>query len=199
MTYPPPPTDPPAYQPGYAAPTTPGAPTQPYPMYGPAPTPPPKRSTGLIVAFVVALSILLCGGTAVAGALLVDRANDPDVVSDPTTAPATEAPDPTPAQTTEAPSGGRVVVYEVTGDGPVGIVYLKEDGRTPVQVRNTELPWRLELTLDEDARLVTVTAIRGATKSGSIDCRITIDGEEVATKSAKGTFATATCTQLVLD
>ena len=90
------------------------------------------------------------------------------------------------------------MVYEVTGDGPVSIVFLKEDGVTPERASDTDLPWRKELTLAEDAALVTVTAIRSGGGKGSIECRITIDGEEVAKKKANGTFATATCTKLIL-
>ncbi|MFC0526416.1 MmpS family transport accessory protein [Phytohabitans kaempferiae] len=204
MTYPPPYEQ----QPGAKAPSS-SPPTTPYPTYLGPPAPPPKRSNGPILAVVIVLAVLLLGGTATAGVLLVNRSEDPGTVAtDRTTDPAT----PRPEQTTpeagddddngsdsdnDGNSGGKVV-YEVTGDGPVSIVFLKEDGLTPERASDTDLPWRKEQTLDSGAALVTVTAIRSGGGTGSIECRITIDGEEVAKKTATGTYATVTCNKLIL-
>ncbi|WP_173041291.1 MmpS family transport accessory protein [Phytohabitans flavus] len=160
---------------------------------------------------MVALAVLLVGGTVVAGVLLVGGNDDPGGVTADSTrgaeTPRAEETRPDPDDTDDdygpgdnsgSGNGGGKVVYEVTGDGPVSIVFLKADGVTPERASDTDLPWRKELTLAEDAALVTVTAIRSGGGQGSIECRITIDGEEVSKKSASGTFATATCTKLII-
>ncbi|MEH1123366.1 MmpS family transport accessory protein [Micromonospora sp. CPCC 206061] len=179
------------------------------PMYEPPQPPRPRRSNGPLLAVVIVLAVLLCGGSGVAGVLLVDQSGQPD---DPTTTPSDYAGRPPTERPTERPSerpsgppssepdggGGRDVVYEVTGEGPATIVYVKADGLTVVQESDAELPWRLELTLEDTAAVATVTATRGLRSSGTVNCRLTIDGKEVAKKSASGNFATATCTKLVL-
>ncbi|MCW6008797.1 hypothetical protein K1W54_30280 [Micromonospora sp. CPCC 205371] len=167
------------------------------PMYEPPQPPRPRRSNGPLLAVVIALAVLLCGGSGVAGVLLVNRNNQPD---DPVTTPSSYAGRPSKESPSSEPAGdgGRDVVYEVTGEGPATIVYVKEDGRTVVQESDVDLPWRLELTLDDSAALATVTATRGLRSNGAVNCRLTIGGKEVAKKSASGTFATATCTKLVL-
>jgi hypothetical protein len=199
MTYPPPYEQQPGAQPPSSAP-----PTSPYPTYLGAPTPPPRRrSNGPILAVVIVLAVLLAGGTVTMCALL-GQTPDPgttatDNTPDPETPQATQTtPDTEPTKDDNGNGSGAKVVYEVTGEGPVSIVYLKEDGITPERANDTDLPWRKQLTLSDDAALVTVTAIRSGGGDGSIQCRITIDGEEVAKKSASGTFATATCTKLIL-
>jgi hypothetical protein len=211
MTYPPPYEPQPGAQPTQPVPPGPSSspPTTPYPAYLGAPTAPRRtRSNGPILAVVIALAVLLVGGSVAAGVLLVNRGDDPGTVTaDPTRdleTPGVERTTPEPDATEDdygsgdSGSGkGKKVVYEVTGDGPVSIVFLKEDGVTPQQANAVDLPWRKELKLEKDAALVTVTAIR-AGGEGSIQCRITIDGEEVAKKTASGTFATASCTELIL-
>jgi hypothetical protein len=184
---------------GQLAPTQPTVPVA-YPDYPDGP--PPRRSNGPLLAVVGALAELLVGGAGVAGVLLVNRdtGDGTDLAAgDPTYPPSrsVEKSRPAATPTTAGTGGGRVVVYEVTGDGPVSIVYLKEDGRTPAQARDADLPWRMELNLKDDAARVTVTAIRGALSDGTIECRVTVDGEEVAKRSASGTFATATCTDRI--
>lgn len=170
------------------------------PMYQPPQPPRPKRSNGPLLAVVIVLAVLLCGGSGVAGVLLVNQNGQPD---DPIATPSRKADRSPSGPTSEPPSGepaggGRDVIYEVTGEGTATIVYVKEDGRTVVQESDVELPWRLELTLDDSAALATVTATRGLTSTGAVNCRLTIGGKEMAKKSASGTFATATCTKLVL-
>ncbi|MDQ7903326.1 MmpS family transport accessory protein [Phytohabitans sp. ZYX-F-186] len=210
MTYPPPYEQQPGAQPTQPVsphPPSSSPPTAPYPSYLGAPTP-PRRSNGPILAVVVALAVLLVGGTVTAGVLLVNRGDDPGrVTADPTRDAETPRVERTTPETEPTgdddggygnEGGGGKVVYEVTGDGPVSIVYLKEDGVTPERASDTDLPWRKEVTMTEDAALVTVTAIRSGGGKGTIQCRITIDGEEVAKKEASGTFATATCTKLIL-
>jgi hypothetical protein len=90
------------------------------------------------------------------------------------------------------------VVYEVTGDGPAEIVYTGKLGESPKRVKNAKLPWKLTTTM-EGATLVSVTAVRTAAESGTISCRATVDGDEVAQRTAEGSFATASCLKMVLD
>jgi hypothetical protein len=49
----------------------------------------------------------------------------------------------------------------------------------------------------QGAALISVTAIRSGTDTGTISCRATVDGEEVAQRTNEGTFATASCTKMV--
>ncbi|GAA4436954.1 MmpS family transport accessory protein [Phytohabitans houttuyneae] len=209
MTYPPPYEPQPGTHPTQPVPPPPTSspPTTPYPAYLGAPAAPPRppRSNGPILAVVIALAVLLVGGAVTAGVLLVRSGDDPGTITtDPTRdieTPRVEQTEPEPGATggygADNPGAGQKVVYEVTGDGPVSLVFVKDDGRTPERATDTDLPWRKELTLAEGAALVSVTAIRSAGGEGSIECRITIDGEEVAKKSASGTFATATCSKLI--
>jgi hypothetical protein len=226
---------PPAYQPGYAAPPPPGPyqPTAQYdaaPHYGPpgpgAPAgyppagPPPRKSNTPLIALILAVTVLLCGGAVTAGVLVVnnvaDRAKeaiepitDPTLPAVPTEVPdlPTEIPDlPTavPTLPTDLPdlpgtSNKTIsVVYEVTGDGPAEILYTEKLGESPKRVSNARLPWRLKTSM-KGAALVSVTAIRNATENGTISCRATVDGKEVAQRTREGSFATASCIKMVLD
>jgi hypothetical protein len=90
------------------------------------------------------------------------------------------------------------VVYEVTGDGPAEIVYTEKLGESPKRVSHAKLPWKVTATM-QGATLVSVTAIRSGTGSGTINCRATVDGEEVAKQTRDGAFATASCTKMMLN
>ncbi|GAA4688394.1 MmpS family transport accessory protein [Phytohabitans rumicis] len=159
---------------------------------------PPNRSNGPLLAIVIALAVLLVGGAGVTGVLLLRNGDGGNQGSGVT--PSADTPVTTRSETSrdDGEGEGKVVVYEVSGDGPVSIVYLKEDGRSLAPAKDTDLPWRLELTLEKDAVAVTVTAIRRAGGDGEVTCRITVDGKEVAKRTAKGTFATASCNKLLL-
>jgi hypothetical protein len=208
-------------QPGYpAAPPGPGYP--PGPGMGPYPpgpgfnpvqpgiAPPPRRSNVPIVAVIVAVALLLCGGTAVAGVLVVrsitDRAKD--VVSN-LPKPPDEFPQ-VPDLPTDLPnlpglptdgtydSGKTVtVVYEVTGDGPVDITYVAKPNASPTQVTNAKLPWRVEVSMT-GVRYVAVIALRHGTDSGTVGCRTTVDGQEVAKREGTGSFALTNCSKFIL-
>jgi hypothetical protein len=90
------------------------------------------------------------------------------------------------------------VVYEVTGDGPAEIVYTEKLGETPKRVSNAKLPWTLTTTM-EGTTLIAVSAVRSSIDSGEISCRATVDGKEVAQKTREGSYASATCTKMVLN
>jgi hypothetical protein len=231
---------PPAFQPGYASlpppqPEPDHPPTAPFPpppgpdhaapQYGPPPPgyapppPPPRKSNAPLIAVILAVTVLLCGGAVTAGVLVVqnvtDRAKDavepilqPSLPAVPTDVPnlptgipdlPTDLPD-LPTGLPDLPGGGKkiTVVYEVTGDGPAEIVYTEKLGESPKRVSNAKLPWKITTSM-QGATLVSVTAIRGSTDSGTITCRATVDGEEVAQRTREGSFATASCTKMILN
>jgi hypothetical protein len=235
-----PPTTPfPAYQPPHPMPpgtapgppgtapgppgTAPGPPgTAPGPP-GTAPGPPaPRRSNVPLIAVIVAVTLLLCGGTAVAGVLAVQtlahRAKEaaepltrvPAVPTDLPIMP-TELPTmPTdlsgiPGLPTDEngnpylPDGSTTVTvrYEVTGDGPADITYIDKLGGAPKRVEHAALPWRMELSMSGMA-LVSVVAVRTDTSDGSIACTATVDDEQVAKNQSEGSYAVATCSKLIL-
>ena len=203
---PPPGSVPPGYgTPGYGA-----------PGYGP---PPPRKSNVPLIAVIVAVTLLLCGGAVTAGVLVVrnvtDRAKeaiepivDPTPPALPTDLPTmpTNLPElPTdlpglPTNLPQLPDTGKkiTVVYEVTGDGPAEIVYTEKLGDGPKRVSNVKLPWKITTTM-QGAALVSVVAVRSATDNGEISCRATVDGEEVAQRTREGSFATASCTKMILN
>lgn len=157
---------------------------------------------GITIGVVVLL--LACIGGVIGGfAIRNGGLGQPAVTASPSSAtrPATRptAPPPTTRRAPAAPAGGHLVVYEVTGDGPVGITYLKDARGATEQVRTAELPWRVELHMDNDSFVVTVMALRLGTDQGSLTCRALVDGREVARHaSSRGHFATTTCAHLFL-
>ncbi|MEU4425008.1 MmpS family transport accessory protein [Actinoplanes sp. NPDC024001] len=202
-------------QTGYLPPAYPEHPGYPgQPGYG-AP-PPPRKSNKPLIAVIVAVSLLLCGGVITSGVLLVQRATQEVQEA---TDEAREAADPylnpslptdLPALPTDLPElptdlpnlpgldeGPEITVtYEVTGDGPANIVYAEQLGGTPKVLDNVDLPWKVTTTM-KGAAFVWLTAGRGTNDTGSISCRASIDGEEVVKKSAEGSWASTTCTKLV--
>ena len=181
---------------------------------------PPKRSNAPLIALILAVTVLLCGGTVTAGALIVDNVADRakkaiEPITDPTlptTVPQlpTEVPDlpglPTgvPTDLPDLPdlpgnSGKKItVVYEVTGDGPAEIVYTEKLGDSPRRVGNAKLPWKITTTMEGSA-FVSVTAIRMGVDAGTISCRATVDGEEVAQRTSEGAIATASCSKVIIN
>jgi hypothetical protein len=207
--------------PGYGGPPPPDGYGQ--PGYGAQPPRPPRKSNVPLVAVIVAVAVLLCGGAVTAGVLVVnnvtDRAKDvadrAKEASKPLTDPTlpTEVPDipglPTdlPTLPTDLPdlpnlpdgTGKKItVVYEVTGDGPAEIVYTEKLGGTPKRVSNAKLPWKITKTM-QGTSFVSVTAVRSDAGSGSISCRATVDGKEVAQRTRKGEFATVSCIKFVIE
>jgi hypothetical protein len=219
--YPPPDQYPPAgYQPpgqmpppGYGSPPGYGP-----PGYGPPPgydtPPPPKRSNVPLVAVLVAVTLLLCAGGVTSVVMLVNNATEKaqetieslPQVTVPTEVPAlptdlptewpTDLPTGVPNLPDLDPNQKIEVEYEVTGDGPVEIIYMEKLGGDPKRVSNASLPWRKTVTMKGSA-LVSVVAVRGNTSEGTLSCSAKVDGEEVAQKTSSGTFITASCTKVV--
>ncbi len=200
--------------PGYGPP--PGHPAQPDP--GPAGRP-PRKSKLPIVAVIVAVTLLLCGGVATAGVLIArnvaDRAERaiPDL---PTAAPqlpdlpsaAPDIPD-LPTELPDLPSlpaapdlnGRKIsVTYEVSGEGQASqILYVEKLGDAPKRLQNVDLPWKFTAEMETPA-LVSVVAMRIGTSEGTISCRALVDGAEVKQRtSSASTVATATCTHFAID
>jgi hypothetical protein len=96
-------------------------------------------------------------------------------------------------------SGKKItVVYEVSGDGPVDIIYSEKLGEQPKRISDAKLPWKFTTTMEGTA-LIAVTAFRSGTDSGTVSCRVTVDGDEVAQRTREGSFASASCSKLVFN
>ncbi|WP_433793357.1 MmpS family transport accessory protein [Actinoplanes sp. CA-252034] len=211
------PPSPPPYDPATGYPPQPGYGQQ--PGYGPAPLP-PRRSKTPLIALILAITLLLCGGVVTASVMLVDRTVDKvNEVADDAKKAAEPITDPTfpdllpsgapgfpgfpdlPALPTNIPGIGEgkeiSVTYEVTGDGPAEILYMEKLDGAPARAGNAELPWKFTTTM-KGPSVVSVIAMRTGIDSGSISCRASVDGKEVAANTAEGTLATANCYDLVL-
>ncbi|WP_433374460.1 MmpS family transport accessory protein [Actinoplanes sp. CA-142083] len=191
-----------APQPGGYAPPPAYAP-QP-PGYGPPPGYPPRKSNAPLVAVILAVALLLCGGVVTAGVLVARGvANKAKEVAAPFDVP-TEAPTfpglPTELPTDAAGSGRKIsVTYEVTGDGPVSIVYLEKVGDTPVRLSDVKLPWKFTTQMETPA-LLSVVVLRVGASTGTVSCKASVDGDEVKSNTSDdANFATVTCTHLALD
>jgi hypothetical protein len=226
LSYPPPPSDPPPFDPTLTYP-----PTASFPAYehvgtegppGPHGPPAPRPSNVPLVAVIMAVTLLLCGGTAFAGVLVAryvtDRATEavkpitelpavptalPTLPTDLPTELPTEIPGlpglPTdPGGEPSGPDGKTFRVrYEVTGDGPVDITYIEKLGKTPKRIKKAKLPWRKEVSMT-GTTLASVVAFRIDASEGSIACRAKVDDKEVAERDATGSFAVVTCSKLIL-
>jgi MmpS family membrane protein len=193
-------------QPGYPPPgyAQPGYPPPGYAQPGyppPPPPPPPRKSNTPLIAVILAVALLLCGGVATAGVLITRAATQKarDVVE-----PFTEPTLPTglpelPTDLPTAPGGRQLsVTYEVTGDSPAQIYYLAELGQAPTQLQSVSLPWKVTRTIPTPA-LVSVTAVRLTGAAGTISCRTLVDGKEVAKKTNYSTYGSVSCNWFVLD
>jgi hypothetical protein len=190
-------------QPGYG-PTGYGTPGYGTPGYGtPGYGTPPRRSNAPIIAVILAVTLLLCGGIATAGVLIARSITDKakEAVSAPINDLPTAVPT-LPGLPTGLPTDdtGRTisVTYEVSGDGPVSIVYLQKMGDTPVRLTEVNLPWKFTTKVQIPA-LLSVVVVRLGTTDGTVKCRALVDGDEVkASASSRSAFATTSCTHLVL-
>ncbi|WP_030436549.1 MmpS family transport accessory protein [Actinoplanes subtropicus] len=199
---------PPGYAPDYGAyGPPPGYPPQGYPPPGYAPPPPPRKSSAPIIAVILAVTLLLCGGIATAGVLISRSITEKaEKAKETATAPfdnlPTEVPN-LPGLPTDLPTEatGRTisVTYEVSGDGPVSIIYLQKLGDAPVRLAQVDLPWKFSTTVQTPA-LLSVVAVRLGATDGTVKCRALVDGDEVKTNtSGRSAFATTTCTHLALS
>ncbi|MGX6602798.1 MmpS family transport accessory protein [Micromonosporaceae bacterium Da 78-11] len=202
-------------QPGFQ--TQPGYPGQPgYPTQPGQPGPPgraPRKSNMPLIAVIVAVVLLLCGGVATVGVLIARKATEKakEAVSQiPTSLPdlPTAVPDlpglptdlPTDLPTAPDGEGKQIsVTYEITGEGPVDIVYLEKLGGLPKQLSNVTLPWTVTASMSTPA-LVSVSARRSIDgPEGEVACRTLVDGQEVVTNAGSGVNASTSCNWFVLN
>jgi hypothetical protein len=156
--------------------------------------------------------VLLCGGAVTAGVLLVhnvaDRAQEAvKPITDPTFP--TGDPD-APGLPTDLPTlpsnlpglgddGTPInVTYEISGEGSADIVYANGLGKTPQSETNVKLPFKTSLPLTSPT-FVLISAVRRGADSGTISCRIVVDGQEVAKNTQKSEYASVTCTKLIFE
>jgi hypothetical protein len=150
---------------------------------------------------ILVVALLLCGGIATAGALIAHNiANKARETAEapldnlPTTMPTL------PGMPTDLPTDGRTmsVTYEVSGDGPVSIVYLQKIGDAAVRLSDVKLPWKFSAQVQTPA-LLTVVVVRLSATDGTVKCRTLVDGAEVrAATSGSSAFATVNCSYLAL-
>ena len=89
---------------------------------------------------------------------------------------------------------GRTVVYEVTGDGRAMITHATDASGSMAQ-STQELPYSSEVSYPDAFAPLTVSATRSLDGgTGSLGCRITVDGEVVTENhSDGGPYASVTC------
>ncbi|MFY1669480.1 MmpS family transport accessory protein [Plantactinospora sp. WMMB334] len=85
--------------------------------------------------------------------------------------------------------GEKKILLEVTGAKSADITYGL--GTDQSQEQGAKVPWKKELTSSEALLIVTLLAQNKG--SGTIGCKITIDGEVVKENTSKGEFAVVTC------
>jgi heme/copper-type cytochrome/quinol oxidase subunit 2 len=87
------------------------------------------------------------------------------------------------------------IVYEVTGDATnVTVTYTSfGDGLSSSTEPAARLPWTKQLNVTGLAKGGSLTVATGP-GGGTVTCKVTIDGKPVATNTASGTGAIASCT-----
>ncbi len=173
--------------PGYAPPNSPGW--------------APRRNRTRLIAVVTAVVSLLCAGgvTAVIFAQgLIQKAGASASPSTHRSSRATTG-QPRAAAVPSTPTGKQVkVTYEITGDGPAQLVYLDDHGGHPQSLSPTALAWKVTSTITTPT-VVSLSGLRLAGGDGTISCRISVDGKQVAKQSKFGGFAAVSCNQFILD
>lgn len=89
------------------------------------------------------------------------------------------------------------VRYEIAGASLAGLVNYTTGQSSPVtEARQVRLPWRMEF--DASGGFVPSLSVQNA-GSGSITCRITVNGEELSSVTTEGTNAVVICTGRALN
>ncbi|MCZ7478892.1 MmpS family transport accessory protein [Micromonospora sp. WMMC273] len=138
------------------------------------------RRTTIAGFAVIALLALGCG----AGG--TDDVEGPGAQQQPADAPASSGA----AKAKPADDGKKSIVMEVSGPSKADITFGISGDQS--QEQGAELPWKKTLTSGEAFLIPTIVA--QSKGSGTITCKITIDGKLVKTNSSKGQFAVVTCT-----
>lgn len=92
-----------------------------------------------------------------------------------------------------ARNGTHAVVFEVTGKGvsKASSVTYGIDGNSS-QANGAALPWKKETSSTGTLLALSIVAQSG-TGTGTITCRITVDGKVVVENSSEGQYAVVTC------
>lgn len=173
-------------------PVPPQQPGQPYPgQQFPPPTPPKKkRKWPWIVLAVIVFFVVV--GVATGGG---DKKEESTAATDAPTATAAPAAGATPAEkttTTKAAPARKTVVYEVTSDSgtATNVTYFGENAQQS-QATDVALPWKSKEFDSKKVTIKGVTAQNGG--SGSISCKIIVDGKVEAENSSEGQYAVVSC------
>jgi hypothetical protein len=173
VSYPP---QPPPYQPGPGQPdpehryTAPGWPPQ--------PMPPAKKRRGPLTWILAAVGVVFALCLAIGIANMGGGGS-----SENTAGPGAQG------AATEKAAAGRKIVLEVTGAKKADITYGLDADQS--QDNGARVPWKKELTSTETMTIVVVLAQNKG--SGTISCKITLDGVVVKENSSKGEYAVVTC------
>lgn len=182
MSYPP---QPPPYQPGPGQPgpehryTAPGWPQQ--QQQQPYMQPPPAKKkrgplTWVLAAFgvVAALCVVIGIANVIGGGGGTENTAGPGAQADT-------------AKTEKA--AGRKIVMEVTGAKKADITYGLDADQS--QDLGVKVPWKKELTSTETMTIAVIVAQNKG--SGTISCKISLDGKVVKENSSQGEYAVVTC------
>ncbi|NJC62934.1 hypothetical protein HC028_00140 [Planosporangium flavigriseum] len=92
----------------------------------------------------------------------------------------------------QAKKGEHAVVFEVTGDGVSKANSVTYGiGGNSSQANGTALPWKKEATSSDAFLMLSLVAQSGG--SGTISCRVSVDGKVVVENSSQGQYAVVTC------
>jgi hypothetical protein len=91
--------------------------------------------------------------------------------------------------TTSAGDAKKSIVLEVTGPAKADITYLLNSDTS--QENGRKLPWKKTLTSSEAATIVSLSAQNSG--SGTITCKITMNGKVVKTNKSKGQYSIVSC------
>lgn len=90
---------------------------------------------------------------------------------------------------------GRQITFEVTGSGVSTAGSITYDlGANQSQDNGAKLPWSKKTRSTEDFLVLSLVAQSGG-DSGSITCRISVDGKVVVENTSRGAYAVVTCTK----
>ncbi|GAA2600363.1 hypothetical protein GCM10010399_33980 [Dactylosporangium fulvum] len=97
------------------------------------------------------------------------------------------------ADAASSAAGAHSVVFEVTGKGVSKASSVTYGiGGNSSQANGAALPWKKEATSTDTLLTVSIVAQSG-TGTGTITCRITVDGKVVVENSSEGQYAVVTC------
>jgi hypothetical protein len=137
----------------------------------------------ILVRKIVTFALVVLASTALACGAGSDDADD-------TAGPGAQAQGGGALSSPEAAADGHTVVLEVTGAKKADITYGL--GADQSQEQGAKVPWKKTLTSKEDFLIPTVVAQNKG--SGTITCRITVDGKLAKENKSKGQYAVVTCT-----